>query len=113
VGDEERNTIWEQIDILRQADLVVLNEVDWGVNRTLFRNVADELASALNMNYAYGVEFVEVDPITMGLDKQVIVREVEGAYADPHDDREAMLEHVKEVMKPDPERYHGITAPRS
>jgi endonuclease/exonuclease/phosphatase family metal-dependent hydrolase len=106
--EEQRAKIREQIAILQQADLLVLNEVDWGVNRTLFRNVADQLASALNMNYAYGVEFVEVDPITMGLDQQVIVHEVEEAYADPHDDREAMLEHVREVMKPDPERYKGM-----
>ena len=74
----------------------------------MFRNVADELASALNMNYAYGVEFVEVDPITMGLDRQVIVQEVQEAYAEPHDDRAAMLEHVREVMKPDPARYKGM-----
>jgi endonuclease/exonuclease/phosphatase family metal-dependent hydrolase len=107
-GEEERAKIREQIAILQQADLLVLNEVDWGVNRTLFRNVADELAGALNMNYAYGVEFIEADPITMGLDQQVIVREVEEAYAEPHDDREAMLQHVREVMKPDPERYHGM-----
>lgn len=107
-SEEDRAKIREQIAILQQADLLVLNEVDWGVNRTLFRNVADELASALNMNYAYGVEFVEVDPITMGLDQQVVVHEVEEAYADPHDDRAAMLEHVREVMKPDPERYKGM-----
>jgi len=61
-GEEERAKIREEIDFLRKADVLVLNEVDWGVNRTLFRNVADELARALNMNYAYGVEFVEVDP---------------------------------------------------
>lgn len=70
--------------------------------------MAEELAGSLNMNYAYGVEFVEVDPITMGLDQQVIVREVEEAYAEPHDDREAMIAHVREVMKPDPERYKGM-----
>ena len=93
---------------MQQADLLVLNEVDWGVNRTLFRNVADELAHALNMNYAYGVEFVEVDPVTMGIDQQVIVREVQEAYAEPHDDREAMIAHVREVMKPDPSRYRGM-----
>lgn len=107
-SEEDRAKIREQIAILQQADLLVLNEVDWGVNRTLFRNVADELATDLNMNYAYGVEFVEVDPITMGLDQQVVVHEVEEAYAEPHDDRAAMLEHVKEVMKPDPERYKGM-----
>ena len=107
-SEDDRAKIREQIEVLRQADVLVLNEVDWGVNRTLFRNVADELASALNMNYAYGVEFVEVDPITMGLDQQVIVHEVEEAYAEPDDDRKAMIAHVREVMKPDPERYKGM-----
>jgi endonuclease/exonuclease/phosphatase family metal-dependent hydrolase len=106
--DGERAKIREQIAILEKADVLVLNEVDWGVNRTLFRNVAAELASALNMNYAYGVEFVEVDPITMGLNQQVIVHEVEEAYADPNDDRAAMIAHVRQVMTPDPERYKGL-----
>lgn len=54
---------------MKQADVIVLNEVDWGMKRTEYRNVAAELASALNMNYAYGVEFVEVDPIDLGLEK--------------------------------------------
>jgi endonuclease/exonuclease/phosphatase family metal-dependent hydrolase len=45
---------------------VVLNEVDWGLKRTNYRNVARELASAMRMNYAYAVEFVEVDPLTLG-----------------------------------------------
>ena len=107
-GEEERAKIREEIALLQQADLLVLNEVDWGVNRTLFRNVADQLAHALNMNYTYGVEFVEVDPITMGIDQQVVVREVEEAYAVPHDDHEAMIAHVREVMKPDPARYRGM-----
>jgi hypothetical protein len=107
-SDEDREHIREQIGILKDADVLVLNEVDWGMNRTLFRNVAAELADALGMNYAYGVEFVEVDPITMGIDQQVVVREVEETYADPHDDKEAMLQHVREVMKPDPQRYHGM-----
>ena len=106
--ESERARIQEQIALLEQADLLVLNEVDWGMNRTLFRNVAAELADRLGMNYAYGVEFVEVDPITMGIDQQVIVREVEEAYADPHDSRAEMIEHVKQVMKPDPERYRGL-----
>ncbi len=106
--EEQRAKIREQIAILQQADLLVLNEVDWGVNRTLFRNVADELASALNMNYAYGVEFVEVDPLTMGLEQQVVAREVEDAYKEPNDDRAGMLARVKEIMTPDPQRYHGL-----
>lgn len=63
--------IHEQAEILQAADVIVLNEVDWGINRTSFRNVAADLASELNMNYAYGVEFVEVDPRTMGLDEEI------------------------------------------
>ena len=33
------------------------------MKRTEYRNVTRELAAALHMNYAYGVEFVEVDPV--------------------------------------------------
>lgn len=60
--DAQCEKIREQIAILEQDDVLVLNEVDWGLNRTLFRNVAAELAGDLNMNYAYGVEFVESGP---------------------------------------------------
>ena len=89
-------------------DLIVLNEVDWGINRTLFRNVTAELAEALSMNYAYGVEFVEVDPVTMGIDDQVILREVKDAYVEPGQNKAEMLEYVRQVMRPDPSRYRGL-----
>jgi endonuclease/exonuclease/phosphatase family metal-dependent hydrolase len=56
----------QQATELSRADVIVLNEVDWGLKRTDYRNVARELASALQMNYAFGVEFVEVDPLTLG-----------------------------------------------
>lgn len=55
--------------LLSQADVIVLNEVDWGMKRTDYRNVIADLATALRMNYAYGVEFVEVDPIALGQEK--------------------------------------------
>ena len=105
---EERYRIFQQIEILQQADLIVLDEVDWGMNRTLFRNVAAELADALAMNYAYGVEFVEVDPVTMGIDDQVVLREVKEAYVEPRQSKAEMLEHVRQIMKPDPSRYRGL-----
>ena len=66
---EKRKDILQQLQLLKQADVVVLNEVDWGMKRTGYRNVAEDLAAALHMNYAYGVEFVEVDPIALGLEK--------------------------------------------
>jgi hypothetical protein len=44
-----------------------LNE-GWGVKRTHYRNVIRELGEALNMNWAYGVEFLEVDSKQLGTD---------------------------------------------
>lgn len=59
-------TVLDHSSKLSRADVVVLNEVDWGLKRTNYRNVARELALAMGMNYAYAVEFVEVDPLTLG-----------------------------------------------
>jgi endonuclease/exonuclease/phosphatase family metal-dependent hydrolase len=56
-----------QMDVLQSADVLVLNEVDWGMKRSDYRAVVKELADALKMNWAYGVEFVEVDPKILGL----------------------------------------------
>jgi endonuclease/exonuclease/phosphatase family metal-dependent hydrolase len=58
-----RGIVESQMARLQGADMLVLDEVDWGMKRTEYRNVAQELAAALKMNYVYGVEFVEVDPI--------------------------------------------------
>ncbi len=59
----QRETIELQLMTLQNADVLVVNEVDWGMKRTEYRDVARELGIALHMNYVYGVEFVEVDPI--------------------------------------------------
>jgi endonuclease/exonuclease/phosphatase family metal-dependent hydrolase len=55
-----------QVTTLREADVIVLNEVDWGVPRTQYREVVRELGQALDMNWAYGVEFLEIDPKVIG-----------------------------------------------
>jgi endonuclease/exonuclease/phosphatase family metal-dependent hydrolase len=59
-------SILEQAAALSRADIIILNEVDWGLKRTNYRNVAKDLATAMRMNYVFGVEFVEVDPLTLG-----------------------------------------------
>jgi len=59
----------QDIEVLKSADIMVLNEVDWGLKRTGYREVVRELGDALNMNWAYGVEFIEVDPISLGTEK--------------------------------------------
>jgi endonuclease/exonuclease/phosphatase family metal-dependent hydrolase len=56
----------QQSDVLQSADVLVLNEVDWGMKRSDYRAVVKDLADALKMNWAYGVEFVEVDPKILG-----------------------------------------------
>jgi Endonuclease/Exonuclease/phosphatase family len=55
-----------QLEVLQSADLLVLNEVDWGMKRSDYRAVVKDLADALKMNWTYGVEFVEVDPKILG-----------------------------------------------
>lgn len=68
-GSEKRRLILQQVALMKQADVIVLNEVDFGMKRTDYRNVVADLAVALQMNYAYGVEFIEVDRIALGLEK--------------------------------------------
>lgn len=62
-GSKQRAHVLEQAQMLSQADVILLNEVDWGMARTSYRHTAKELAAALRMNYAYGVEFVELSPV--------------------------------------------------
>jgi hypothetical protein len=57
---DQLKTVKQQLDILQPADLLILNEVDNGVTRTDYRDAARDLANMLKMNYAYGVEFLEL-----------------------------------------------------
>jgi endonuclease/exonuclease/phosphatase family metal-dependent hydrolase len=59
----------QDIEVLKSADIIVLNEVDWGLKRTGYRAVVRELGNVLNMNWAYGVEFIEVDSVSLGTEK--------------------------------------------
>ncbi len=68
-GSDKYNEMVEQIDVLQGADVLVLQELDWGIKRTEYREVVRELGEALKMNWAYGVEFVEIDPVTLGIEK--------------------------------------------
>ena len=87
----------EQIEILKAADVWILNEVDWGVKRTDYREVIRELGKALNMNWAYGVEFLEIDAKQLGLDT--------------FDDGETGQQQadLQEVFRVDKTRLHAMT----
>ncbi len=81
--------------LLPEADVLVLNEVDWGMKRTRYANVVEELAAALGMNYAYGVEFVEIDPLSLGTET------FDGV---PEKERAALVENIQV----DRARYKGL-----
>ncbi|MFA6989298.1 MAG: endonuclease/exonuclease/phosphatase family protein [Candidatus Gastranaerophilaceae bacterium] len=61
--------IKEQINILKNTDVLFLNEVDLGMPRTNYKDIAKELAKTTGYNYAYGIEFIEVDPSYLGTGK--------------------------------------------
>ncbi|MCB1488834.1 MAG: endonuclease/exonuclease/phosphatase family protein [Bauldia sp.] len=46
--------------LAERADLVLLSEIDNGMARTAQRHVARDIADRLDMDYAYGVEFLEL-----------------------------------------------------
>ncbi|MDQ3802698.1 MAG: endonuclease/exonuclease/phosphatase family protein [Acidobacteriota bacterium] len=94
-GSEERKQVLEQAEVLRQADVIVLNEADWGLKRSGYRHVAEELARATGMNYAFGVEFVEVDPISTGTEKFEEMK--------PEERRE-----VLDIIRVEPSRFRGL-----
>jgi endonuclease/exonuclease/phosphatase family metal-dependent hydrolase len=85
-----------QLKILQAADVVVLNEVDWGIKRTGYRAVIKELGEALGMNWAYGTEFVEIDPKLLGIEKFENV-------ADPLQRRELL-----DAIAVDRSKYKGL-----
>ena len=92
---EELSVVKNQLEILKPTDLFILNEVDYGVTRTDYRNVARELAQALKMNYAYAVEFLEIDPLNLGLEKVTV------------EDKTAQ-EEIQKSFAPDKSRYLGL-----
>lgn len=93
-SEDYRQTL-EQAAILRESNLLILNEVDLGLKRTDYRDVTRELAGTLGMNYAFGVEFMEVDPLMLGLET------FEGAA---EEDKAEMQREIKV----DESRYRGI-----
>src|ERR1700751_4199584 len=44
----------------QRADILILQEADLYARRTGFRNIAEEIAKRLRMNYAFGYEFEEL-----------------------------------------------------
>lgn len=51
---------------LRDADIILANELDYGMSRSNNLHTTRELSQALHMNYAFGVEFVTVNAFQNG-----------------------------------------------
>lgn len=85
-----------QITKIKDLDLLILNEADLGMKRTNYDDVTADLASALHMNYAYAVEFVEVDPIFDLNSEEVHLPDAQ------QDQR------LQEDLHVDREKYHGL-----
>ena len=84
----------EEVRELQGSDVVILDEVDDGVNRTKYQNVTRDLAQALQMNYVYGVEFIELNRIYLGAEKL--------------DEIDRPNTHPGEIFGLDPARYLGL-----
>lgn len=93
VEGKERREILEQAAALRASDVIVLNEVDFGMRRTDYRNIARDLAERLKMNYAFGVQFIELSPIHFSQESVPANREEK---------------EILEQIKVDPKHYKGL-----
>jgi len=96
LSPRQMEIVQAQLATLQDVDILVLNEVDWGMKRTEYRDVARELAAALHMNYTYGVEFVEVDPVfDLGTEQLHL--------PDAQQDR-----RLQQDLQVDRQQYHGL-----
>jgi len=94
-GSPEYMEVLKQRKFLEVADIIILQEMNIGMKRSEYRFAVKDLAEALNMNYVYGTEQLEIDPINLGIEKFV---DEEGK-----EDKE-----LEEFLRVDPSRYKGL-----
>lgn len=92
-GSEAREQVMEEAAALRSADIIILNEADLGMKRTDYRNIVGDLAAKLGMNYAFGVQFVELSPVKLS-------REQDAA--------DEIEKEMLDVIRVDKEKYKGL-----
>ncbi|MEE8190798.1 MAG: endonuclease/exonuclease/phosphatase family protein [Candidatus Scalindua sediminis] len=72
--DQQLKAILNQRKKLATADIIVLQEMEIGLKRSGYLNAAGELAKALEMNYVYAPQYLEIDPVQLGL-KQIYLED--------------------------------------
>ncbi len=87
--------ILQQRQKLLTADILILQEMDIGIKRSGYLDAARALAKSLHMNYAYGVEYLEIDPVLLGLEN---IEYDEGGGVD---------QTATDYFAVDSKRYHG------
>jgi endonuclease/exonuclease/phosphatase family metal-dependent hydrolase len=68
-GSNKYKMLGRQRARLLASDVILLQEMDIGLQRSGYLNAAGELAKALKMNYTYGAEQLEIDPVLLGIEK--------------------------------------------
>lgn len=94
-GSPEFEQIMAQRSLLNDVDVVILQEMDWGMKRSGYRHSPRELAEALRMNYAYAPTYLEIDKVNLGIEK------FENADGSPNQQMADMIEVY-------PEKYKGL-----
>ncbi len=92
LSGEKREHLLAEAEALRTADVIILNEADWGMTRTEYRHIVAELAGLMKMNYAFGVQFVELSPVALSL----------------HEPRDELEKDVLNAIRVDSTRYIGL-----
>ncbi len=63
VKPRDRERFKEELNTFATADIICLSEVDIGMPRTKYKNIASELSDSLEWDYAYATEYIELGPL--------------------------------------------------
>lgn len=61
LNEAEESRILEEIELLKDTDVFILNEVDLGMQRTEYKNIAKEITDIIGGSFAFAPEFIELD----------------------------------------------------
>lgn len=96
-GSELEEQMHKQREHLLEADVLIFQEMEIGLKRSGYKNAAAELARALDMNYAYAAQYLEIDPVTLGLEELIFEEEDKAVENDARD-----------FFSVDPNLYKGV-----
>ncbi len=67
VRKKKQTLFQDELNTFTNSDIICLNEVDVGMPRTNYENIAAEIADSLGWNYVFSTEFIELGPIFQNL----------------------------------------------